>query len=64
MALSSAHPQFTALSDRWRLLRDSYEGESKIKAEGVKFLPPTTGMVEHGALRDARSIGYTSYNAY
>lgn len=40
MAVSDFHPQYTVeRRNEWRLMRDSYEGESAMKTRGVLYLP-------------------------
>lgn len=64
MPLKSTHPSYQKSVARWELMRDSYEGERKVKEEGVKYLPATVGMIEDGALLSTDSIGYKAYQSY
>jgi len=48
MGLEAAHPQYAEYSDEWSQMRDSYEGERKIKSKGTLYLPATSGMVADG----------------
>lgn len=63
MAIDSKHPEYTALESTWKLLRDSFEGEEKVKEEGIRYLPPTPGQVEDGVLLGGAK-GTADYNAY
>lgn len=62
MSLNSKHPLYEKFSPDWELMADTYEGERKVKEEGVKYLPPTAGMLLDGM--GASDDGYKSYQAY
>lgn len=62
MALSSTHPLYDDLVDRWQLCRDAYEGEDAIKEAGTKYLPATTSMTEDGM--GSGETGLEVYTAY
>ncbi|MFC3630438.1 hypothetical protein ACFOM8_13380 [Paracoccus angustae] len=59
MAIDSKHPQFTReRQDEWRLMRDSMDGESAIKARGEVHLPMPD------AYRRMDDCGRLAYAAY
>ena len=64
MSVKTTHPQYNDLLDIWELCRDSFQGERTIKAEGTKYLPPTSGQLADGLGKSSQSIGAAAYNAY
>ena len=63
MPAKSVHPLYTQSQDKWRLGRDSYEGEEAIKDAGTKYLPPTSGQIADGqGVGD--TLGEKAYQAY
>lgn len=44
MPISSVHPSYKAMSDRWQMCRDAYAGSDAIKAGGDKYLPKLSGQ--------------------
>lgn len=63
MALNSKHPLYNERIVDWKQLRDSYAGETVIKARGTDYLPATSGMLEDG-MTNAQDEGTRAYNAY
>lgn len=63
MAVDSKHPQYTKMAGVWDMLRDAFDGEEKVKSEGMKYLKPTPGQVVDGYLQ-GNIVGVTSYEAY
>ena len=39
MPVNSQHPEYKARAEDWIKCRDAFEGQSAIKAAGVKYLP-------------------------
>lgn len=66
MALNDAvHPSFSAMLDRWVQLRDTFDGEFSVKAKRETYLPPTSGMIQDGALTaGTNSTGRLAFDAY
>lgn len=65
MALNSTHPSYANMISDWELMRTAYAGESAVKAQTTKYLPPTVAQVLDGALgTDPKAPGVVSYNAY
>jgi hypothetical protein len=62
--LSAKHPQYTDVSQDWKLMRDAYKGERAVKKRGVVYLPPTSAMIKDGFLINAESDGRKAYDAY
>lgn len=60
--LTNAHPSYAKMIKLWKLMRDCYEGEAKIKEEGQIYLPPTEGMLLDGMAKG--QIGHARYMAY
>ena len=63
MAVDSTHPLYDERIDDWRQLRDTYEGERKVKEENFRYLPPTSGMIEDG-VEQGSDRGRKAYDAY
>ncbi len=64
MSIESKHPDFLEVADDYRVMRDSFAGERRIKEALFLYLPPTGGQVTDGALRSTGSDGFASYTAY
>ncbi len=64
MSIESKHPSFLEVSDDYRVMRDTFAGERRIKEALFLYLPPTGGQVTDGALRNTASDGFASYTAY
>lgn len=62
--LSAKHPQYTDVSQDWKLMRDAYKGERAVKKKGALYLPPTSAMIKDGFLDKADSDGKKAYDAY
>lgn len=56
------HPSYDQFLTTWELLKHSFQGEDEIKAQRVRYLPPTAGMIIDGMT--APNIGYQCYSAY
>lgn len=63
MAINSTHPSYAARVQDWDLLSDSYAGERTVKERGVVYLPPTSGMLQDGALVP-NTQGWSAYRSY
>jgi hypothetical protein len=63
MSLIVTHPLYDAATDDWEIVRDCYAGESKIKDEGLTYLPATQAMILDG-MSDPAQLGYQMYEAY
>lgn len=62
MPLSSEHPAYAERLPDWKLMRDTYQGERKIKDEGEVYLKPTAGQELDGMA--AGQKGRKRYDAY
>lgn len=62
MALSSKHPAHTKILPDWNLMSDVHAGERKIKDQGDKYLPITSGQRADGM--NAGQPGKAAYDAY
>lgn len=62
MSVTSRHPLYLEKLPDWEVMRDTYEGERKVKEMGVSYLPPTAGMVADGMKQ--KEPGYEAYEAY
>lgn len=60
--LSSKHPQYIRFLEDWALMQVAYEGERRVKEQGITYLPPTSGMEQDGM--NEGQPGYKRYNAY
>lgn len=64
-APTSFHPLFADKQLDWVLMRDSYEGERKVKSKGSLYLPATSNQITDGfGGSKTDSLGHKSYNAY
>lgn len=64
MPVSDNHPQFGQYLEVWQQLRDTFDGERKIKAEKTKYLPATSGMIQDGSETSPDTPGGKAYAAY
>ncbi len=65
MGVESKHPAYIESTDDWRIMRDSIQGERKIKESTIAYLPPTAGQIMDGALKIPRSSnGAAAYANY
>lgn len=62
MSVTTKHPFYQRFIEDWELMRDSWDGERKIKEEGVKYLPPTPGQVFDGM--HVEQVGFKNYQSY
>ncbi len=62
MSVNSKHPEYLALVDDWKLMRDAYAGERRIKSQGTLYLGATQGMRVDGLNRTDR--GFENYQSY
>ena len=46
----------------WQKMKDTHKGERRVKERGVKYLPPTSGMIADGM--QFRQPGLDAYNSY
>jgi hypothetical protein len=58
MSVSTQHPDYIRMKDDWRLCRDAFKGETKVKSRGVTYLPKPSGFLAQG------DNGEAAYNAY
>lgn len=58
------HPKYILKYHEWEQARDSFAGESCIKAAGPKYLKPTYNMVQNGCGKQLDSAGQIAYDAY
>lgn len=61
--LSSVNYEFSKMEPYWRKLDDLYRGEDVVKRAGIRYLPPSSGMILDG-LGTPNSIGDQLYMAY
>lgn len=62
MSIKTFHPKYSEFLPDWRLVRDAYAGERKVKEAGTLYLPATPGQILDG-MEDGRP-GRAAYNAY
>lgn len=62
MALDSVHPLYAMFAPDWEQLRDAVKGERAVKAKGVKYLPPTSGMIIDGMGKNFTSTNPSANN--
>lgn len=60
--LDSENFKYTKMKPYWCKLRDLYEGEEVIKSKGLRYLPPSAGMVIDGL--NENDEGYKAYKRY
>ena len=63
MSLESTHPDYDAMGDDYRLMRDTSAGQRAIKQASYLYLPPTAAMVLDGALSSVEP-GASAFTAY
>ena len=64
MSVETRHPEYQDKAADYRLMRDSFAGERRIKEATFLYLPPTPGQIKDGALRSVTSPGWVSYQNY
>lgn len=64
MSIESKHPDFIEVSDDFRVMRDTFAGERRIKEGTFAYLPPTGGQIADGAVRNVLSSGAAAYSNY
>lgn len=70
MALNSKHPLYTERAPEWEQMRDTYEGQRRVKARGFVYLAPTSSMEKDGVYTgtgadvNTASPGWRAYVAY
>lgn len=63
MSLRSTRPEYDAMADDWRQMRDTYAGQRAVKDARTLYLRPTRSMVLDGAL-ELQEPGNTAYSNY
>ncbi|UPT52962.1 portal protein [Hafnia phage yong3] len=63
MGIDTKHPLYDKWIDKWIRLDDVYEGEDKIKAEGLKYLPALPSMILDG-MESSEMLGYKRWELY
>ena len=58
MSIESKHPDFIEVSDDYRVMRDTFAGERRIKEGTFAYLPPTGGQIADGAIINITSSGW------
>lgn len=58
MSVSTQHPDYIRMRDDWRLCRDAFSGETKVKSRGVVYLPKPSGF------KAQADNGVAAYDAY
>jgi hypothetical protein len=64
MSIESKHPDFIEVSDDYRVMRDTFAGERRVKEAGFLYLPATAGQVMDGATKGINTSGYLAYVNY
>jgi hypothetical protein len=64
MSIENKHPDFLEVADDYRVMRDTFAGERRIKEATFAYLPPTSGQVMDGAIQSISSAGWTAYSNY
>ncbi len=64
MSIESKHPDFLEVAEDFRVTRDTFAGERRIKEATFLYLPATAGQIKDGALRSVISPGWVSYSNY
>ncbi len=64
MSIESKHPDFLEVAEDFRVMRDTFAGERRIKESTFLYLPATIGQIKDGALRSVVSPGWISYSNY
>ncbi|AVJ51758.1 portal protein [Pantoea phage vB_PagS_Vid5] len=63
MTAVNQHPSYARWLDEWDKLDDCYDGETKVKSLGTKYLPATSGMYIDG-MTPPEGLGWKQYDAY
>lgn len=63
MGVDSKHPLWREQEPNWEQMRDTYKGERRVKDQGTRYLPPTSGMLQDGMERPEQK-GFKAYDAY
>lgn len=61
--LESENYEYTSMRPYWDKLNDLYRGEDCVKKAGVKYLPPSTGMILDG-VGELDTVGDQIYRSY
>lgn len=64
MSIESKHPDFIEVSDDFRVMRDTFAGERRIKEGSFAYLPPTGGQLADGVGKNVPSAGDKAYTNY
>ena len=64
MSIESKHPDFLEVATDYRVMRDTFAGERRIKESTFAYLPATAGQTMDGALKTVSSNGRSAYNNY
>ena len=64
MSIESRHPDFVEVEPDYRVMRDTFAGERRIKEANFAYLPATAGQVMDGALKSTTSAGRKAYDNY
>lgn len=62
--LKSKHPEWTASSPDWTLMRDAYKGERHVKSKGPVYLPHTSSHIMDGVEMGMNTVGFKAYESY
>ena len=62
MSLKQVHPEYSNALQSWVEMRDFYKGQAAVKAKGITYLPPTSGMKLDGM--GAGEDGLANYTNY
>lgn len=62
MAIDARHPAYADRVEDWDQLDDVYQGERRVKEQGTRYLPATSGMVADGM--GVTQPGFLQYDAY
>lgn len=63
MGVDSKHPLYQEFAADWLQMRETYRGQRIVKEAGIKYLPPTSGMIADGVV-NPQSEGYKAWAAY
>jgi len=63
MGVDSKHPLWNEHREDWELMRHTYRGQRIVKEQGIRYLPPTAGMISDGMGND-NAPGSKAYKAY
>ena len=64
MAIDSQHPDYAAVIEDYRVMRDTFAGERTVKGKTIAYLPPTSGQLADGATKNFSSTGALAYLNY